>query len=458
MRKLRLFSILLVLLLPFSSISVSAAPLLPYAIQVNRAWNTVTIYTYDDNGQYSVPVKAMVCSTARPGYVTPLGPFRLTNYRKQWQLMLDGTYGQYATQFHGNYLFHSICYQDNRHDAMVPEAYNNLGNAASMGCVRLETADAKWIFDNCPAGTPVTIYDDYDSPGPLGKPDKTVSYIPPELYNGWDPTDPAEHNPWRTAEITAMELSASQLDLLAGEAYALKATYQPETALVSWKSNNEAVAKVDQNGKVTALSAGETVITAAGFKGLSAQCIVTVEEELLPFDDLLPGAWYYTGVRQAMEQGLLRGLGKRTFAPDQAMTRAMVVQVLYQSAGKPAAKEPADFADVSADAWYADAVAWAVEQDAVNGVSAQRFSPDAPMTRQDLAVVLWRYAGAPDVQNDLSNFRDGMQTAGYAKTAMTWMTQQGFLKGAQGFLHPTKTVTRAEAATIFLRYQPRSQG
>ena len=453
MRKLRLFAIFLILLLLFPTISASATPLLPYAIHVNRAWNTVTVYTHDDSGQYTIPVKTMVCSTARPGYVTPLGSFRLTEYRTQWQLMLDGTYGQYATQFQGNYLFHSICYQDDRHDAMVRESYNNLGNPASMGCVRLETADAKWIFDHCPAGTPVTIYENYDSPGPLGKPDRTVDYIPPEGYNGWDPTDPAENNPWQTAEVTAIELSTSQLILQAGEASALKAVYQPETAVISWKSSNETVAKVDKNGNITALSSGEAVITAAGFQGLSAQCTVTVDGELLPFDDVLPGAWYYTEVRQAMEQGLLRGLGERTFAPDQAMTRAMVVQVLYQSSGKPAVKDPADFSDVSADSWYADSVAWAVKQGVVQGVSAQHFSPDTPMTRQDLAVILWRYAGAPNAQNDLSGFRDGTKTAEYAQPAMTWMTQQGFLQGTKGLLQPIKTVTRAEAATIFLRYK-----
>lgn len=453
MRKLRLISILLILLLLLPVISASAAPLLPYAIQVNRAWNTVTIYTHDDSGQYTIPVKAMICSTARPGYVTPLGSFRLSARRTQWQLMLDGTYGQYATQFQGHYLFHSICYQDDRHDAMVRDAYNNLGTAASMGCVRLETADAKWIFDYCPAGTPVTIYENYDSPGPLGKPEKTVSYISPEAYNGWDPTDPAENNPWQAAEVTEIELSAPDLFLQAGEAAALDAFYQPETALILWDSSDDSVAKVNANGTVTALSSGEAVITASGFKGLSAQCFVTVEGELLPFDDLLPGAWYYTGVRQATELGLLRGLGNRTFAPNQPMTRAMVVQVLHQSAGKPTAKDPADFTDVSADSWYADAVAWAVEQGLVNGVSGQHFSPDTPMTRQDLAVILWRYAGAPEIVNDLSRFQDGTLTAEYAQPAMTWMTQQGFLQGSNGLLNPAKTVTRAEAATIFLRYQ-----
>ena len=285
MKKLRFFAIFLCLCLLLGVVSASAAPLLPYAIKVNRAWNTVTVYTHDENGQYTVPVKAMICSTARKGYVTPLGQYRLEQRRSEWRLMLDGTYGQYATQFYGNYLFHSICYEDDRHDAMKRDSYNNLGNAASMGCVRLETQDAKWIFDNCPAGTPVTIYEDYDSPGPLGKPNKTVTYIPTEVHNGWDPTDPAEGNPWRTAEVSEMELSAAELTLQAGEAAVLTETHEPELALVFWKSSDEAVATAE-NGRVTALSAGEATITVAGLKGLSAQCTVTVEgdEPIVPRD------------------------------------------------------------------------------------------------------------------------------------------------------------------------------
>lgn len=451
MKKFRLISLVLLILLLTNLVS-AAAPLLPYAIKVNRAWNTVTIYTHDENGQYTVPVKAMICSTARPGYVTPTGSFRLAQKRSEWRLMLDGTYGQYATCFSGNYLFHSICYEDDRHDAMKRDSYNNLGNAASMGCVRLETIDAKWIFDNCPAGTPVTVYEDYDSPGPLGKPNKTVNYIPEEGYTGWDPTDPAEGNPWHTAEITEIELSETELSMQAGESTILTETHEPELALTFWTSSDKSVVNVE-NGKVIALSAGEATITLSGLKGLSAQCTVTVEGELLPYDDLTPGAWYYPEVRQAMEQDLFRGLGNRTFAPNASVTRAMVVQILFKLAGSPQVQTAAEFADVAEDAWYADAVNWAVQKGVVNGVSADSFAPDVPMTRQDLAAVLWRYASSPKTVSDLSEFDDGDQVASYAETAMAWMTEQGYLKGSDGCLQPSKTASRAETAAIFLRYK-----
>ena len=450
MKRIRLLSLLLILALLTGVVSAAGAPS-PYAIRVNRALNTVTIYGLDDNGQHTVPVKAMICSTARPGYVTPKGTYKLAAYRSEWRLMLDGTYGQYATCFSGNYLFHSICYEDDRHDAMKRDSYNNLGNAASMGCVRLETQDAKWIFDNCPAGTPVTIYEDYDSPGPLGKPNKTVTYIPTEVHNGWDPTDPAEGNPWRTAEISEMELSETELTLQAGEAAVLTETHEPELALVFWKSSDETVATVE-NGRVIALSAGEAAITVAGLKGLSTQCTVTVEGELLPFDDLLPGAWYYPEVRQAMEKDLFQGLGRRTFAPQQYMTRAMVVQVLYKLAGSPQVQTTAEFSDVAEDVWYADAVNWAVQKNIIKGISSDAFAPDVPMTRQDLAAVLWRYAGSPATEEDLDNFRDAGQVAPYARTAIAWMVEKGHLQGSDSSLLPAKALSRAEAAAILLRY------
>ena len=169
----------------------------PYYIKVNRLMNTVTIYGLDGNGEYSVPVKAMVCSVGREGHETPLGDFSVMSFKAPWCYMIDGSYGQYATGFRsGGYLFHSICYTAKSHDAMMRDEYNLLGDVASLGCVRLQVADAKWIYDNCPVGTGVKIYED-ENPGPLGKPEKLIPEMTEEMYNGWDPSDPAEGNPWR---------------------------------------------------------------------------------------------------------------------------------------------------------------------------------------------------------------------------------------------------------------------
>ena len=163
----------------------------PYRIRVNRELNTVTVYSRDADGNYTIPLKAMVCST---GAATPVGVFHTFN-RSTWRALFGGVYGQYATDIVGDILFHSVPYYSmNKGDVEYLE-YNKLGTKASLGCIRLAVSDALWIFNNCPIGTEVEIYDDPGNPGPLGKPEP--SYIDPESENrGWDPTDPDPANPW----------------------------------------------------------------------------------------------------------------------------------------------------------------------------------------------------------------------------------------------------------------------
>lgn len=447
-----LISFLLLLTLLAGTVSAAEAQALPYAIRVNRAMNTVTIYTMDDQGQHTVPYKAMVCSTARPGYVTPLGTYCLSSYRTQWQLMLDGTYGQYATSFSGNYLFHSICYSDDSHDAMVRESYNKLGEPASMGCVRLETIDAKWIYDNCPAGTPVTVYEDAASPGPLGKPEPTIDEIPLEWFNGWDPTDPAPENPWHNEPVTFLEITPASASLQAGDALSLQTSVVPENAILHWSSSDERVATVDQRGHVTALSAGTAVIVAQGFSGVSSSFLVEVQGTLLPFDDLTPGSWYYPELRQALERRLFQGTADRRFSPNEPMTRAMAAQVLYQLNGSPSVQQSSSFSDVAETAWYYAAVNWGVSHDIISGISDEHFAPNRPITRQELVTLLWRYADCPDGSADLSGFSDRTQISSYALSAIAWATETQLLQGSGGALMPASTASRLETAILMERF------
>ena len=163
----------------------------PYYIRINRALNTVTVYTQGDDGNYSVPYTAFVCST---GVATPLGTYRTFN-KSYWRLLYGPCYGQYVTDIVGDILFHSVPYYTQDKGDLEFNEYNKLGTAASMGCIRLCVRDAMWIFNNCPIGTTVELYDDWDSPGPLGKPGSI--WIDPDSPNrGWDPTDPDPANPW----------------------------------------------------------------------------------------------------------------------------------------------------------------------------------------------------------------------------------------------------------------------
>lgn len=161
-----------------------------YSIKVNRQMNCVTVYTYDSKGKYTIPVRAMVCSCGL-NEGTILGDFKIY-FQKEWNALLNDVYGHYVSGISGNYLFHSVPYYSTDEDRLETEEYNKLGNDGSLGCVRLAVADSKWIYDNCPVGTPVTIY--YDSnPGPLGKPE---SMHIADLENGWDPTDDNKNNPY----------------------------------------------------------------------------------------------------------------------------------------------------------------------------------------------------------------------------------------------------------------------
>ncbi|MBQ9934233.1 MAG: L,D-transpeptidase family protein [Lachnospiraceae bacterium] len=144
-------------------------------IKVNKQMNCITIY------KGKVPFKAMVCST---GYATPVGSFNLKQ-KWRWKELIHDVYGQYSYHITGNYLFHSVPYDDPNIYKLFPSDYNKLGQTASAGCIRLTTIDAKWLYDNCPTGTPVIIYNSPD-PGPLGKP--TAQKIP--ANQTWDPTDP----------------------------------------------------------------------------------------------------------------------------------------------------------------------------------------------------------------------------------------------------------------------------
>lgn len=161
-----------------------------YSIKVNRQMNCVTVYTYDSKGKYTIPVKAMVCSCGL-NKGTILGDFKIY-FQKEWNALLNDVYGHYVSGISGNYLFHSVPYYSTDENKLETEEYNKLGSDGSLGCVRLAVADSKWIYENCPVGTPVTIYDD-SNPGPLGKPE---SMHIADLNNGWDPTDDDKNNPY----------------------------------------------------------------------------------------------------------------------------------------------------------------------------------------------------------------------------------------------------------------------
>lgn len=176
-----------------------------YYVIVNYGSNVVTVYGKDSNNKYTVPVKAMVCSTGKD---TPRsGVYKLTNTRYRWRALFGGVYGQYAVKIVGNILFHSVPYLSTDNSTLEYWEYDKLGTTASAGCVRLTVTDALWIYNNCGSGTQVEFSSNAENP--LGKPTapKISSY---ESLRGFDPTDPASNNPWKNVKVNTNVDNKSQ--------------------------------------------------------------------------------------------------------------------------------------------------------------------------------------------------------------------------------------------------------
>ena len=172
----------------------SAAKEHDYYIKVNKKTNTVTVYKKEEDGKLT-PYKAMVCSIGRTGHETPEGKGYKTSDYYDWRLMVDNTYGRYAVRFNGSIMFHSVPYYKSKKNSLEWQDYNKLGGPASLGCIRLAVADAKWIFDNCRRGTEVDVYSGPASTDPLGTP-KPIKLDTSSEHRDWDPTDLTPENPW----------------------------------------------------------------------------------------------------------------------------------------------------------------------------------------------------------------------------------------------------------------------
>ena len=446
-RRLRAWAALLamVILSGMLTLGASAANDLPYAIQVNRKMNTVTVYTQDEAGNYTVPYKAMICSTGRLGHATPLGNYAVTSVKKEWCMMFDSTYGQYSTQFFGNYLFHSICYTAPDPSTMLAQEYNMLGGVASLGCVRLQTADAKWIYDNCAPGTHVTIYDG-DDPGPLGKPERAVDTVPAAC--GWDPTDPRPENPWTKIPVEEIQLSQETLGLQAGDAETLGAVCLPEDAgvkSVTWESSAPEIASV-YGGRVTGLREGTAVITAECGKA-AASCTVTVTGALLPFSDLAAGAWYYDDMRFTTAKEILNGTGDGKMEPNGLVSWSAALQIVYNLAGRPEAES-------EIPNWYGAALAWAQANGLLDNLT---FDADGAVGRAEMITLLYQFAQKKNqklaAEANLDAFTDANTVPEYAIEAARWAVGCGILKGDENQrLTPLASLTRAQIAALLRRY------
>ena len=177
----------------------------------------------------------------------------------------------------------------------------------------------------------------------------------------------------------------------------------------------------------------------------------------LPFSDVTESDWFYDAVTYAYENGLMDGVGMGLFAPNSETTRAQLVTILHRLAGQPAPSGDSGFSDVETGTWYTDAVAWAAQNGIVNGVSDTQFVPGDDITREQLAVILYRYATYQgyDVSQraDLSGFVDAGTISTYAQEALSWANAQGLVLGFEDdSLRPQGTATRAQIAAVLMRF------
>lgn len=180
----------------------------------------------------------------------------------------------------------------------------------------------------------------------------------------------------------------------------------------------------------------------------------------LPFADVSGSDWFYNDVRYVYEKGIMDGTGADRFSPNAPLTRAMIVTILYRMAGSPSVSGSSDFTDVAAGKWFAKAVAWAAANGIVNGYGDSLFGPNDPVTREQLAAILYRYAvyggmTAVTLEENLGSFADTAQLSAYAIQAMNWAVGQGLINGSGSNLVPKAQATRAQVAAIIHRYLER---
>ena len=181
------------------------------------------------------------------------------------------------------------------------------------------------------------------------------------------------------------------------------------------------------------------------------------EDEGLPFIDVHEGDWFYENVGYVYENGLMNGVSETLFEPNGTVTRGMIVTILHRLEGEPESDYDMPFTDVAEQQWYAGAVRWAAGEGIVTGVSATEFAPDDPITREQFAAILWRYAQSKgydvSASADLTGFLDYGQISEYALPALQWAVGAGVMSGrGDGILAPQGTATRAEAAAMLMRF------
>ena len=230
----------------------------------------------------------------------------------------------------------------------------------------------------------------------------------------------------------------------------------------------------DKNGKavsVTAKGSGKYSFTMPDGKVTVAASFTETDRNLAyrdcpkgstcpigPFTDAKPTDWYHDGVHFCLENNLMVGYSENSFKPDGTTSRAMLTVMLWRLSGSPTVNYAMQFSDVSADSWYAEAVRWAAGTNVVTGFEDGTFRPDSAVTREQMATVLYRCAKSKNYDvsvgedTNILSYADAASISAYAVPAMQWACGSGMMQGANGSLNPKNSTTRAQMATMMMRF------
>ena len=288
-----------------------------------------------------------------------------------------------------------------------------------------------------------------------------------QVLNGEEPEQKVELTTLPAPVVSAAALSDDAIQLT-WQAVENAVEYQ----LFEYDQETGLVRMLDRTGDTSYTVSGLTPDTAYSYivqpfsytaigDNVSAEYRVTATTlsagEALPpaFADVAPDAWYADAVRYVSERGLMSGTGDAAFSPDDTTTRGMVVTILWRLDGSPAWTTASGFSDVEESAYYAEAVGWASANGIVGGYDNETFGPGDPITREQMAAILYRFAQTQGwdttASADLSSYTDASQISAYALTALQWANGAGLIAGSGGAILPGDSATRAQVAAILMR-------
>lgn len=301
----------------------------------------------------------------------------------------------------------------------------------------------------------------------MTRPDKTdgSTMTPPDgQQNGTRPEKPSgDKNGWTGGKGQSANRE-SALGIKKGSVITVQdasgKTLYTATALGSMSSVIFSSADIKEGETYTVIVDGASVGTATAKLGTSSSSSGSLGPNqnggqpggVSGFSDVPQTSWFADAVRYVTGKSLMNGTSTTAFSPNENMSCAMLATVLYRMSGE-TAEAGSSFGDVSSSAYYAAAVNWASSKGIVNGTGADAFSPNASITREQLAAMLYRYAGEPSVSADLSAYTDAVSISPYAEKAVEWCVAKGILSGKSATrLAPQDTATRAECAAMLQRF------